>query len=473
MELIRLFSAKKEVTIVGVLPIESEITGHSKEIVPLFDNNPDFKMSIFYENENDLFVRSLYLDSKSSDKRISFQELKNKISRIKRLHKSFLSKEEERIEKQGRILEEDKKDKDGKIEKKANLFIKQLNLKQPLNIIKIDDEIYTSEIFLDIATIKEYQLESDKDKIDAINKYIDFISDKKQGGIYQSVEGDELIEMYDTEDFPRGIFPRKAFYNTGFQRYSVWIFVFNRKGQLMLHQRSDKLAKDNAGLWDKSAGGHVDMTDRSSNEAAEREIIEEMYLSDAEYTKYLSGDTKNLINLGEWRATQREEEQGLNIFKRIGEDDWGYFYLKPCVKRVSKRRFVEQKEEDRKPDFKPSVTSVEKQGFKEKQEFSYLKREENLAYKFYFRDTKFISDIFFFIAPESEIGNEKELEKVPSKAAKNRTLIEIRDLLDWIDTEKEEGNAEDIFTDDLLYIASQYKETLLGFVDHIKLSFNK
>ena len=451
MELSRLFEAKKEITIIGALPIESEITSveNSKKIVNLFFLNPDFKMSIFHESENDLFVRSLYLDSKSSDKRISFQELKNKISRVKRLHKSFLSREEDRIEKQ--------------LINNKNLIIRQLNLKQPLNIIKVDEEIYTSEVFLDIAILKDYQLETDRDKIDAINKYIAFISDKKQGGIYQSVDGDELIEMYDMEDVPRGIFPRNAFYNTNFQRYSVWIFVFNRKGQLMLHQRSNKLAKDNAGLWDKSAGGHVDMTDRSSNEAAEREIIEEMYMSEAEYTKYLTGDTKNLINLGEWRSKQREDEQGLNLFRRIGEDDWGYFYLKPCVKRVSKRRFVEAKEKDRKPEYELSETY---------NKFTYLSRDKNLAYKFYFKDTKFISDIFFFIAPETEISNEKELEKVQSNAAEQRTLIEIRDLLDWIDDEKDNGNAEDIFTDDLLYIAAQYKEILLGFVDNIKQAFN-
>jgi hypothetical protein len=467
MELNRLFPKKidkeiNEITIIGVLPIENEITGHSKEIVNLYNHNPKFKMKIFHESENDLFVRSLYLDSKSSNKRISFQELKNKISRIKRLHKSFLSREEEWLEKE-LIVSND--DLERKIGKPQNLTICQLNLKQSLNIIKIDNEIYTSNIFLDIATLKDYLLESDEDKVKNIIKYIDYISDKKQGGTYQSTEGDELIEMYDIDDCPRGIFPRKAFYNTDFQRSSVWIFVFNRNGQLMLHQRDDKVAKDNAGLWDKSAGGHIDVADRSSNEAAEREIIEEMYLSEAEYTKYLKGDTKNLINLGEWRSKVREDEQGLNLFKRIGKDDWGYFYLKPCVKRVSKRRFVEAKDNRQKPDFVFSNTYKDK--------FTYLGRDANPAYKFYYKDTKFISDIFFFIAPSTEINDEEGLKKVPSKAAKNRTLIEIRDLLDWIDTEKDNGNAEDVFTDDLLYIATQYKEILLGFVDHIKFSFKE
>lgn len=465
MEIGRLFSAKKEITIIGVLPIESEIIGNSKKIVELFLDIPDFKLSIYHESDNELFVRSLYLDSKSSINRISFKELQNKISRIKRLKKSFLSSEIEKINGNDTLIctNEDKTNK--YIEKEENLIIRQLNFKQTLNIIKIDDEIYTSEVFLDIATIKNYQLVGDKDKIDDLNKYIQFISDEKQGGIYLSVDSDELLEMYDKEDIPRGIFPRKAFYNTNFQRYSVWVFVFNRKGQLMLHQRAYRYAKDNAGLWDKSAGGHVDIKDRSSNEAAEREIIEEMYLYDAEYTKYLMSDTQMLINLGEWRPIQREEEQVLNLFTRMREDEWGYFSLKPSVKRVSKRRFITAKEKGKRPELCYSKTYDGK--------FEYISRHDNPPYKINFKDTNFISDIFFFIAPSEEIKDEKSLAYIPSKAAMNRTLIEIRDLLDWIDEEKEDGNAEDIFTDDLLYIATQYKDTLLSFSDYIKFFFKK
>jgi hypothetical protein len=312
----------------------------------------------------------------------------------------------------------------------------------------VDDKLYTSDVLLDIVSIDDYQLEQDKNRIDRINKYITFISteyDKEKnpdggGAIYLSDpndEDDELIEMYDKEDIPRGIFPRKAFYNTDFQRYSVWIFVFNRKGQLMLHKRAQKIAKDNAGLWDKSAGGHVDIIDRSSNEAAVREVIEEMYLPNAEYTKYLKEDSKYFINLGEWRTIEREEEQVLNLFTRMKSDEWGYFSLKPPVKRVSKRRFLIESD---KPIFKY---------------------------------TKFISDIFFFVAPKDEINNEEAFAKTPSTAAQERKLVEIRELLNWVETEKENGTAENIFTDDLIYIADQYKDTLLGFADYIKFQKDK
>jgi isopentenyldiphosphate isomerase len=461
--------AKKEILIIGILPIEEEIVGTKelpngriKEIVEKFHEEPNFKLSIYHESENDLFVNSLYLDTKHSKPRVSFKELKNKINRIERLEKSYLS--------------EYAKNKEYEIDFENRLKIRQLNLKHSANIIKVDDKIYFSEVLLEIGSLDSYRQISDDDilrgKIDA---YIDFITDedvRDKGGIYLSKSGDELIEMYDKEDYPRGIFPRKAFYNNDFQRYSVWVFVFNRKGQMMLHQRTDKdkkIAKDNAGLWDKSAGGHVDLKDRSSNESAEREIIEEMYLADDEFTKYLKGDTTDFINLGEWLEETREGEKVMNLFERLKKDQWGYFSLKPCVKRVSKRRFVEVKPEYSKE--KPKLNySKTKKTYKETE---YLSQTNNPKYRIYFRDTKFISDIFFFIAPDSEINDEKGLQNIPSKAAKARRLMDVRNFLDWIEDEKEKGESESIFTDDLIYIANQYKDVLLGFADNIKVYFKK
>jgi hypothetical protein len=457
----------KEILIIGVLPIEEEIMGSIKELVMAFNDNPDFKLSIYHESENDLFINSLYLDTKHSGKnRISFKELKNKIQRIDRLERSYLS--------------EEAKNREYNINWGKCLKIRQLNLKHSVNIIKVDDKIYLSEILLDIVKLDDYHLISKEEEEIKINDYIDFITNEdekeKKGGIYLSKPDDELIEMYDKEDYPRGIFPRKAFYNNDFQRYSVWIFVFNRKGQMMLHQRTDsdkKIAKDNAGLWDKSAGGHVNLKDRSSNESAEREIIEEMYLADDEYTKYLTGDTKDFINLGEWLEETREGEKVMHLFERLKPSQWGYFSLKPCVKRVSKRRFVELKSEYKDKKENPGLIYSETADAFKKTE--YLSPMKNPKYRIYFRDTKFISDIFFFIAPDNEINDKEGLEKIPSKAAKARRLMDVRNFLDWVEEEKEKenGEAEHIFTDDLIYIANQYKDTLLGFADYIKVHFKK
>lgn len=418
----KITQANNEITIVGVLPIEEFLITNNRIVAEKLVKIENFRLVILHESESDLFIRSLYFDTKHSSKRISFKELVNKISRIKRIGKTFMFVNEPETQK---MMEDPQK---GKIR------ILQLNLKHSIYIIKIDGDIYTAPVLLEIPKLEDYKLETDANILNSIFNYLEFVTDKKKGGIYQSDPDDEMIEMYDREDIPRGIFPRKAFYNTEFQRYSVWVFVFNRKGQLMLHQRS-KTAKDNAGLWDKSAGGHVDIKDRSSADSAERELIEEMYLSNAEYTKYLKGDTKDLINLGEWVPLKREEEQVLNLLKRMDYDDWGYFFLKPPIKRTSKRRFTSDRNQP------------------------------------IFRETKFISDIFFFVSPEDEIKDEESLKRIISSAAKERKLIEISELLDWIDEEKERGTADNTFTDDLLYTADNYKNELIGFSDYIKQIF--
>lgn len=418
-------TANQEITIIGVLQIEDKILKHIKLLQDLFEKKSDTKLTIFYENESDLFVRSLFLDSKFSKTRISFLELKNKVSRIKRLAKSFLYPND--LEKSFNLTNTSR----------LNLF--QLNLNQPINIIKVDNNIYTSIFLLDIPTVTNYTMIEDQLIIEEINQYIEFISNERKGGIYQSTDDDEMIVMYDKEDKPRGIFPRKAFYNTDFQRYSVWIFVFNRSGKLMLHRKGPK-AKDNGGLWDKSAGGHVDLSDRSSSDAAERELVEELYLPKAEYTKHVKGSYIDILNLGEWVPIKREEEQVLNLLTRMEIDDWGYFSIKPTVKRTSRRK---------------------------------LRMKEDGEDKIVFKETKFISDIFFFIAPLNEIQNTEALKKLYSDAASERMLIEIREMLDWIDDEKEKGNTENLFTDDLIYIATEYKDMLLQFSDYLKHIFIK
>ena len=130
--------------------------------------------------------------------------------------------------------------------------------------------------------------------------FIEYVTNETSGGVYLSNQNDEMIEIYDRENIPRGIFPRKAFYRTDFQRRSVWILIFNRSGKLLIHKRNTEegSVKDNAGLWDKSAGGHVNVNDMSSADTAEKELIEEMYLPDAEHSTYERPERKHLVNLG-------------------------------------------------------------------------------------------------------------------------------------------------------------------------------
>ncbi|HUA13038.1 MAG TPA: NUDIX domain-containing protein [Candidatus Sulfotelmatobacter sp.] len=72
----------------------------------------------------------------------------------------------------------------------------------------------------------------------------------------------------------------------------VRIFLVNDQGQVLLQKRSDSV-RTNPGQWDQAAGGHVDEGD-SYEEAAERELKEEMGISDVpleKLTKYFAVET--------------------------------------------------------------------------------------------------------------------------------------------------------------------------------------
>ena len=84
----------------------------------------------------------------------------------------------------------------------------------------------------------------------------------------------------------RGIFPRAAFSTTRYARYSVWGPVFNHNGQMLLQRRSPT-TNDNLRLWDEATGGHEDLRDSSTSITAKRELVEEMYLPRAEFTRHM------------------------------------------------------------------------------------------------------------------------------------------------------------------------------------------
>ncbi len=437
----KLKEAKREIIIVGVLPVEEFFIRNRLLFADKIRKNNNFKITVFHESESVLFNRSLALDTRyNKSNRISFKELKNKITRMQRFGSSFMFRGENNEYKDF-------------CEDRSQYEVKQLNLWYPSNIIVIDDEYYLSHVLLNISKFDDYRKIEEKDLEDCIKSYIDYIRDKKAGGLYNSKPDDEMIEMYDRDDIPRGIFPRKSFYNTNSQRYSVWLFVFNRNGQLLLQKRSTNpnKVKDNGGLWDKSAGGHVDIEDRSSANTAVRELVEEMYMHDAEYSSYIMEKTNNFINLGEFYEAKREEEQVLNIFKRLSDVDYGYFFLKDSSKRTSKRVFVDWKDH--------SLTSKE------------IINEHDNVNGIDVKETKFISDIYLFVSPLNELNNEADLIKMNSTAVCNRRLIEVQDLIDEIEDAKENQTAIINYTDDLLYIVDDLKEVLLGFSDYIKQVF--
>ena len=420
-------SAKEQIIFFGVLPIAQDLLNITSELQTLLDKKPDLKLTILYESETDLFNKSLILNSSSVKNRITFRELKNKIERIKDFQK-YLFKYDANKQKWFTSSECPHK-------------LYQVNLQHTFYAIIIDSQLYYCPQFLELPKFDNYiKISENNNLYQEIKDLLSFYINGDKGGIYLSephARKDKMLVMYDKGDTPRGIYPRPAFYNTDFQRYSVWLLIFNRKGELLLHKRSEN-AKDNANLWDKSAGGHVDITDKSSAKTAEKELIEELYMSKAEYTKHVDVQTDNMINLGEWKPKKRGNELALEVFKSFGEDDFGYFFIKDQVKRTSRRRFYDEE------------------------------KQEN-----YYKETKFMSDVFLFIAPDGELEDEDSLDSLSSFAGIGHRLITIQKLKNEISIAKQNRTADDDFTDDLLYIVEHFEDLLLQFSEYIRFVFNK
>ena len=152
------------------------------------------------------------------------------------------------------------------------MSIRQLNLRMCFNAIFADDaRLYIGPTFpVGHSEDHYFSVSRDMPLHTEVARLIHGYQDHKGAGVYTSDKDDEMLVMYDRDRVPRGIFPRHAFYNTEFQRYSVWLLVFTRDGKVLLHRRAPD-AKDNRGLWDES-GGHVDIADSSSAQAPARTV---------------------------------------------------------------------------------------------------------------------------------------------------------------------------------------------------------
>jgi hypothetical protein len=416
-------NAANELTVIGTMPLYDELVDCSEEMYRALAQNQNLHLNIFYEDDSNLFYQSLSTDTSVARSRVSFAKLRESRDRVSRLQE-FVMKYAVTPEEKKLIVE--------------RLQAEQVNLRLSLNVIRSDKELYICPVSVEVPSVQMYHhIETNDLWYSLVNEYVDFYTDEQRGRIYQSNPSDEMLVMYDKKGIPRGIFPRKAFYNTDFQRYSVWLFIFNRKGEMLLHQRSKK-AKDNWGLWDKSSGGHVDIGDVSTSVTAERELVEELFLPRAEFTKYMMEDRRDIINLGVWKPEKREYEQVLSDIHNFGPDDWAYFYLEGPISRTSKRRY-----------------------------------RDNPNAKMKIKETKFISDVFLFIAPAKIIDSEEAAKKLSRGVSSKHTLKTIPAIIQWIEDEKSKGNETEVFTDDLLYIMDYMRDTLEEFSEKIKVVFSE
>ncbi|MDD3042878.1 MAG: NUDIX domain-containing protein, partial [Methanosarcinaceae archaeon] len=341
-------SARAQIFILGTNPLAPFLEKSAAFFAYLLSENPGLNLTILYESDSENFGQALSLKtlfpekpeiplSTPADRRAGPEEQTS--SKIRGLTEEILSVVPgEASKKQSRKIED-------------RIFIRQFNLRLPINIIRVDERLWyciTTHILPSIDSYMEVFPENEL--YTELLSYLASVSDPEKGGPFLSKPGEELIEVYDRKGVPRGILPRKAFYTTEFQGSAIWAFVFNRKGELLLHRRS-RHTKDNRHLWDKSVGGHVDLSDRDSSVTARRELIEELFLPEAESTDpikafRLRAGIGDIVHLGEWtpRKRQRPEKLFGPALKELDPPDWGLFRAldekgEPLtIPRISNRR---------------------------------------------------------------------------------------------------------------------------------------
>jgi len=428
--------AEKSIIIIGTNPLIPYLEQSPDFFADLLNLNRMLQLYIFYESDSENFNQSLCMDTKHSKNYLSYDVLKihrNRISGTGRLEIAGFSED----------VKNSIDDKEIHNHVLNRIFVWQLNLRLPMNLIQSDDKIWFCNSTHNLPTIDSYKevLPDDTFYTELIS-YIDFIKDPDKGGIFLSKPKDELLQLYDMQGYPRGIYPRHSFYNLKFQRYSIWGFIFNRNGELLLQQRS-KNTKDNRLLWDKSIGGHVNLRDSSTSSTAKRELVEELFLPEAEFTKYVQAELGDIIDFGDWNPNKRPEKFFKHAFDGLGHSDWILFRATNkdgdplTVSRLSNRR-IHVGEND-------VVT----------------------------KGTRFISDVYFYIPPTGYIDTHNQLKDLvhlseKTGAAYNHRLVTISELNNWIEMAENDGTHIETFTEDILYINLEYRWLLEGFSEFIK-----
>jgi len=368
---------------------------------------------VIAESDNQLFQISMLTDI-ARENRVSFEELK-----IRRdFFYQLLPKEKNAIK------------IDDQTETEPRYKISSLNI--PAFLIKTDTAIWFAPT-VDV-NIKNYKKITPGDPLYiSLMQYIEHYYTDGDGKKYLAKPNEEMLELFDQEKVPRGIFPRNSFYGTDYYQYVIWGFVFNREGKLLIHKRSIN-AKDNQGMWDKSIGGHIDFKrERSTQDAAVRELIEELYTEEKkEQTGHafsmLSEDISKMYFLGDWRIEEYGPEYLNHIAilerdKNRGEENWVSYKIPKTLTHNTPRRLPKGKGE---------------------------------------RWLRVIVDSFVFI---SNVGmNDKAIKKMKNSQYR---LIEPSTLKTWIDNGVDDEGKEFKVTPDLKYIMTG---ELRDIIDKVSLS---
>ncbi len=317
-------SSTSKVTIVGTLPFADPDSWPTVcEALFARMDSVDLQCQVIGESDNALFQHSLRTDtpylSDTLAERIAFPQLK--------LQRGIVRTE---VEKMGRS---------------GSFRLSTLPL--PLYVVQADNSLWYLPVSGANDKLTLYRkLDSGDPWYGMVSSMMSQLLDEERDGRYLVAPEKELLELFDQDCIPRGIYPRDCFYNSDHYQFVVWAFVFSRDGKLLIHQRSEN-AKDNQGMWDKSVGGHVDFEkERSSADAASRELIEELYTKEKNQQtghtySLLSEDVSKTLFLGNWRpsagANSLNQISALERDTDQGEEPWVFFQIPGTIKHNTPR----------------------------------------------------------------------------------------------------------------------------------------
>lgn len=371
----------------------------------LFDRieSGSLQCSVIAESDNQLFQHSLITDTQNN-KRMSFEELKT----IRKFFINELTKNETRSK---------------------NTKISISSLMVPFFSVQTDDNLWYLPI--NDFNIENYFILSKKNNLyEAVLNYLNSIENDDSLKKFLADPNAEMLELFDQNKIPRGIFPRDSFYNTDHFQYVVWGLVFNREGKLLIHQRKEN-AKDNQNLWDKSIGGHIAFeNEKSSHEAVVRELIEELYTEEKKQQSghgfsMLSEDISKVYFLGDWRLEDNgpyylDHIKLIESKKSPKEENWVFYKIPLSITHNTPRILPNKRGE---------------------------------------RWLRVVADVFIFIT-NTEICAEY-LHRFKNS---QYLLIEPNDLKTWMEREKDDKNNDFKVTPDLKYIMTG---KLRNFIDEV------
>jgi len=312
-----LVEANESVIILGVVPIDINWRSVAEQWAKKLRANESFSVSLICESDNFLFEKAFTSDLESAQDRYSFKDLQ--FRRVRALDVV------EHIQDFGASQEDMKR-----------ISVRVMHLHIPMAVVSVDNTLYASPWLDTLGSTWRQVKEDDPDRLQ-LTSYFQNYTVSESGGKFSSTLDAEILELFDHNRVPRGIYPRSSFYDTDYSQLVVWALIFDRRGRLLIHKR-DMNAKDNRNMWDKSVGGHVDFAkDVSTSRGIAREVIEELLtdeLKEQDIKAWSVNDT-DMIYLGEWRPDHRKRYPFTEI--RRYSREWCFFGLRKSQHLYSPR----------------------------------------------------------------------------------------------------------------------------------------